>query len=400
MKKYWFLLLVFVTGIVRAETDETVTTSFDVGTVSVDTQQSTNEWITVKTIDIATQPQNDGCGFLCTSVPPLEFAWLSYGSGYVDWSPNEAEQTVSTTDGNMMVRLSYSDVKIKEILGMTVKETNLEYQQEVDSSASDSERRINTKSACPVVDGRCVLSLKAGLVSGKIDIQVKLPPSLSKKEYVFGNVQVGNIKVQSGFDKNPGYINTYSSTANKKVTLSGTISVPDRCYLLIDNTQQTDSSTQNITFNDVDADKVTAGTTPLSSKTLQLRSQCVGVKGASKSVNLDVKLTASDMGVENGYVFKLKPKNDTGTTAASRYLGIVARLLSTASCNDSDSNALKNGVYKYTGTVVQTGSNIHQSSIKSVPLTFSLCSFGDSGNLLTGGKHTGTLKLTARWKFE
>ncbi len=399
MKKYLFLLFaVFVFQLHAAEKSEEQ--NIEVGTLDVTTDHSSGEWITVKTIDIATQPQNDGCGFLCTSVPPLEFAWLSYGSGYVDWSLNEVEQTVSTTDGNMMVRLSYSDVKIKEILGMTVEETYLEYQQEVDSSASDPERRINTKSACPLVGGRCVLSLKAGLVSGKIDIQVKLPPALSKKEYVFGNVQVGNIKVQSGFDKNPGYINTYSSTANKKVTLSGTISVPDRCYLLIDNTQQTDSSTQNIIFNDVDADKVTAGKTPLSSKTLQLRSQCVGVKGGSKSVNLDVKLTASDMGVENGYVFKLKPKNDTGTTAASRYLGIVARLLSTVSCNDSDSNALKNGVYKYTGTVVQTGSNIYQSGMKSVPLTFSLCSFGDSGNLLTGGEHTGALKLTARWKFE
>ncbi|HBE2842335.1 TPA: hypothetical protein KL446_004513 [Escherichia coli] len=402
MKKYWFLLLVFVTGMVRAANEGVVTQSFNVGTVVVEGNNRTNEWFTVKTIKVSEQNQNNGCGFLCSQKINLDrVAFLGVGTGSVKWLPDGGEKTVSTPDGDMKVRLSYKDLKVRLNLMFSGVSYTKTYIGDFDISDKNNVVTKKTEGACESIYGPyCSLNFQVGLVAGEIDIQVKLPPALSKKNYEIKDILVGSLDATLMVEYIGANLPVITNNAQSQIVFSGYVSVPDRCYLLIDNVQQTDSSTQNIIFKDVEADKVTGGNVPLDSKTLQLRSQCIGVTGASKGVLLDAKLTPVDMAVENGYVFKLKPKS-TSETDTSRFLGVVARLLSSGSCNDSDRNALKNGVYTHIGQVVIAGNDTYLNGLASpVPLTFSLCSFGDGGNLLTAGEHTGTLKLTARWKFE
>ncbi|ELO4976014.1 hypothetical protein QUQ42_004118 [Escherichia coli] len=401
MKKYCFLLLVFVTGIVRAENEGLVTRNINLQTIVVDSDTDANEWVTVKTIKVSEENQNNGCGFLCSGLITLDnVTLLGRGVGAIKWLPDGAEKTVNTPDGDMKVRMIYKNIKLRAKFMLM----GVNYQRNYDNDFDVSETNnivTYTSEACDSLYGsECSVSFMSGIVGGEIDVQVKLPPALSNKNYELKNITVGSFENSLTVRYYGTNIQDRSESINTQFVVSGYISVPDRCYLLIDNVQQTDSSTKDITFKDVEADKVTGSNVPLDSKTLQLRSQCMGVKGASKGVQLDAKLTPVDMAVENKYVFKLKPKS-TSETDTSRFLGVVARLLSTGSCNDSDNNALKNGVYIHIGQVVIAGSKIHQNGLDSpVPLTFSLCSFGDGGKLLTAGEHTGALKLTARWKFE
>ena len=53
------------------------------------------------------------------------------------------------------------------------------------------------------------------------------------------------------------------------------------------------------------------------------------------------------------------------------------------------------------GVVVIADTNSGTSGLSSpYPLTFSLCSYGNGGELLTPGDHTGAVTLTTRWRFE
>ncbi len=402
MKKYCFLLLVFVTGIVQAESEGFVTQSFNIGTVVVDSNIKTSEWDTVKTIKVSEQNQNDGCGFLCTKEISIDnVTFLGKGRATIKWLPDGEEKTVNTVDGDMKIRLIYKDLKVRassKVVGVGYQRT---YIENFDVTTTNNMVTKDFDTCNSLYGQQCRISFMSGLVDGEIDIQVKLPPALSKKNYELKDVQVGSFENTLTLRYVGSNISDTTKRVQSQLFMSGYVSVPDRCYLLIDNVQQTDSSAQNITFKDVEADKVTGGTVTLDSKTLQLRSQCLGVVGASKAVQLDAKLTPVDMTVENGYVFKLNPKNGTSETGTSRYLGVVARLLPTGRCNNSDNNALKNGVYIPIGQVVIVNNNVYMNGLASpVPLTFSLCSFGDGGKLLAAGEHTGALKLTSRWRFE
>ncbi len=395
MKKYLFLLFaVFVFQLHAAEKNEE--NNIEVGTLDVTTDHSSGEWITVKTIDIATQPQNDGCGFLCASSETLETGFLSYGKGAAELVTVNSEKTITTTDGDMYVRLTYENVEVKETLTVTAGNNNFVYEKRVAQDSSDNV--LISDSPCSNSYGKCQLNFKAGLVSGRINIQIKLPPALSKKSYVFSSVDIGSLKLGLSFDQNPGYINVFSNTVEKKITVSGSISVPDRCFLTIGGSDIMGGGEQNITFSDVDADKLTSSGVSLSDKTLKIGATCYGVKGGSKPVVLDAKLSAlSGTDVDAGYIFKLKNKNSVDNT--TRYLGVIARALSTGGCSKDD-NTMMNDSYVYIGQVVVANAVNSINSLTEKPLTFSLCSFGEAGKLLMGGGYTGSLKLTTRWSFK
>ncbi|WP_213077478.1 hypothetical protein [Escherichia coli] len=358
---------------------------------SIDRSVNTTDWHTIGTIDIASQPQHDGCGFLCSSpqtvsvnhggIPFGRATWWNYGSD---------ERTVDTSDGELKIRFVYNNVTIRAVLVNT--NNTRQFLKEFSYNAAESDREVTPANACGNISG-CTYSFRAGMISGTIDIQVYLPTALSKKTYNLNNINIGHLVAMAAPSRsNLDFVKTEKTSY---LTLAGSISVPDRCYMTIDDGTENPSS-QSIDFGEIDA--YPQSDTVLKTKTLTLKTSCSGVKGG-KNVNVAsaIKLEpAGDTTIEDTYKFRLSPATDA-SVEYGRYLGIVANYDSTGNCNENI-NSFKSGVYKHMGFVVV--GNIYDSVKKSYPLIFSLCAFGDDEGRLTPGDYTGAIKLTMRWAYQ
>ncbi|HAN4903065.1 TPA: hypothetical protein IFJ00_003958 [Escherichia coli] len=397
MKRFLIFIVVIVSCQLYAATPNTSSgANIAAGAVNITREQRTDEWITINTIDISMQEQHNGCGFLCASPHDVSVKYQGFPFARGTWSNNGTnERTISTPDGNVSVRFVYKDVKIK--LTMVNRDNNREFIKEFSDSASESEREVTPANKCGNLYG-CTYSSSVGLISGTITVQVKLPPALSKKTYDLGTISIGQLTVLASSSRE--YLDFRKVEKSSNLTLSGTIGVPDRCYITIDDGHE-NPATQLIEFKEIDASSLTAGK-ELQSKTIKLRSYCVGVQ-AEKNVYSEVKLgPAGDSIFQDNYILKLKPQKNV-ESGSDRYLGIVVKALSSTGgqgCTQ-DSNVFTNDTYKYMGVVVIAGPGGSISGLSSsYPLVFSLCSYGSSGNVLTPGDHTGAVTLTTRWRFD
>ena len=397
----WFLIFIVIIVSCRlhaATPNTSAGANIAAGTVNITREQRTGEWITINTIDISTQDQHNGCGFLCASTRDVSVAHLGIPFVRGTWSNNGSnERTISTPDGNMSVRFVYKDVKIK--VTIAVRNNSNQFMKIVSYDAPENEREVTPQNPCGAITG-CTYGSSVGLVSGTINIQVKLPPALSKKSYDLGNINIGQLTALASPTRE--YLDFNKVEKSSYLTLSGQVSVPERCYIYIDNNNIESPSSLSVSFNDIDASSLTANKA-IQSKTIKVNSYCVGVQGALKNVYSDVKLgPAGGAEFQDDYILKLKPKknNVTGNNS-DRYLGIIVRDLNSGGDCRKDDNVFINGIYKHMGVVVIADTNSGTSGLSSpYPLTFSLCSYGNGGELLTPGDHTGAVTLTTRWRFE
>ncbi len=401
MKKFFVFLLALVACQVHAGTS--MSGNINIGTVEIDRNNATGNWVTVKTIDIASQNQNNGCGWACTlTQKAITTYWGNYFQPSVSWDVNlNLEQTVTTSEGN--------NIKVKVVGNNVVMKAGLYYYNStnatkimastktVDVTSSNSGVvSLQLSTYCGSFFSTCTYQVEAGFVSGTLEVQVQVPTVLSKKNYGL-DVNLGELQAQIAVS-----VDSSVTKQTNSLSVSGTVTVPDRCYITIDGGSE-NPATQSISFNEIDASSL-SGNTVLQSKTLNLMSTCIGVYGASKRVESYVKLGAASGSSFDDYILRLKPAQTTSQDSDSgNYLGIVAKNLPSASgenCN-SDGNTFINGQYKDMGMVVVAGGNMGSSSLNSsYPVTFNLCTFGSGESLLTPGEHTGAIILTTRWKFE
>ncbi|EII6398851.1 hypothetical protein LG918_003746 [Escherichia coli] len=398
MKRFLIFIVVIVSCRLHAATPNTSAgANIAAGAINLTREQRTNEWITINTIDISMQDQHNGCGFLCASPRDVSVNHLGIPFARGTWSNNGSnERTISTPDGNMSVRFVYRDVMIK--LVMINRGNNFEFSNTFSYDAPEANREVTPNNKCGNISG-CTYGSRVGLISGYIDVQVKLPTALSKKTYDLGTISIGQLTGLASPSRE--YLDFRKVEKTSDLTLSGQVSVPDRCYIYIDNSNVENPSSQSITFNDIDASSLTANK-ELQRKTIKLESYCVGVQG-TKNVYSDVKLEPAGGSIfQDNYILKLKPtKNDVTNSNSDRYLGIIVRELYSGGGCGRDNNVFTNGVYKNMGLVVLASSNSGTTGLNDpYPLTFSLCSYGSGGELLTPGEHTGAVTLTTRWRFE
>ncbi|EHO7054882.1 hypothetical protein [Escherichia coli] len=360
---------------------------------------ATGQWYNgFAVLDLSTAaPRDTSCGYMCTSPQTVKVNHLGFpfGRGTFNFYGTQ-ERTVSTPDGPLTIRFRFNDITL--FLRMTNRNNGNNFDKTFLSDAAESDREITPGNKCGNLGG-CTYQVQSGFASGKIIMDIKLPPALSQKTYDLGSISVADIVVlASPTRENQSFVQQIKTST---LTVHPTITVPDRCYINIDNGSGRNPSSYAITFSDIDASSVSTGT-PLQSKTIKLSSTCIGVAGALKDVVSEVKLEPSGVTtVADDYIFKLKPtKNDT--QEGERYLGIIARdTVSGNKCN-MDGSVFTSGQYKTMGTVVVAGSQSGgtNSLISPYPVTFSLCGFGDRSNLLIPGDHTGAVRLTTRWKFQ
>ncbi|OYC53838.1 hypothetical protein RX33_04522 [Escherichia coli] len=397
MRIFFVFLLYFIACQSYADVTQPNTSShsnISVGTISINRNVQTQNWVTIKTIDIANQSQYDGCGFLCTSPRQVSVNHLGLPFGRATYNNyNSNERTVETDDGELMVRFVYKDLKIRAVL---VNDGNgKQFVREFSSDATESEREVTPANKCGNLNG-CTYSFRAGIISGTIEVQVSLPMALSNKTYDLGNISVGQLIAMAAPTRE--HLDFVKTQRESNLSLSGNISVPDRCYVTIDNGTENPAA-QSIDFGEIDAYPQSRAV--LKTKTMMLRTSCFGVKGGDgRSVVAEVKLEpASDTTVEDNYKFRLKPASSIDASAAyNKYLGVVTKYESAANCNNDD-NTFINAIYKYMGIVIAGRTDLISSVKQSYPLVFSLCAFGDDG-MLAPGDHTGAITLTMRWKLQ
>ncbi|EHR8280854.1 hypothetical protein KUR45_001705 [Escherichia coli] len=392
MKKFFIFLLALVACQVHAATSGVK--NVDIGTVDLERSHRTDEWVTIKTINIAEQDQNDGCGWLCTMTGDVYSYYTQKPLARAIWTVNSL-QAVETPSGKIQVRVVPSDVMMR--LGIYNYVNKREFSTQANVSKNTDWVTVEPANPCGATYG-CTYYARVGLVSGRLDVQVQMPVVLSQKKYVLNNLKLGDLNVQITPRKDENQ--DYSTRNMSSLTLSGTIGVPDRCYITIDDGHE-NPATQLIEFKEIDASSLTAGK-ELQSKTIKLHSYCVGVQ-AEKNVYSEVKLgPAGDSIFQDNYILKLKPQKNV-ESGSDRYLGIVVKALSSTGgqgCTQ-DSNVFTNDTYKYMGVVVIAGPGGSISGLSApYPLVFSLCSYGSSGNVLTPGDHTGAVTLTTRWRFD
>ncbi|EFH6995789.1 hypothetical protein U9258_23220 [Escherichia coli] len=233
--------------------------------------------------------------------------------------------------------------------------------QHMDGILGDSQQFRPNRSCQQFITGCKRYESRSYLKSGIISISVKLPSDIKGGVYAFNNVNLGR------------FVTSYLARPNVEISgssylyLSGTITLPDRCYLSLSN--------KEINFNAI---KATENNGWIAQKTISLASTCVG---NDKPVKLDIKIQPiSGSSVTNNHLDLAK--DSQGNPA----LGIFASFLDTTQCqSDYTYNTFSN-----VGTmmVATTGSATIDQKIY-----FNLCKYG----IPTTGTHNASVNIVARW---
>lgn len=371
--------------------------------VDFSVENTTNEWLTVAEYSIVDLPQSRTCLYamcngagesLTLTVPRNNKPYAK--STFINFAHPDSPMQINTPDGIMLIRLTFSGTDLKAYLQNNENDRVWIEHVSIDNAASASVQ-VSPDNPCGAFIGGCPFTTIHGLHSGigsfgKAKVEVKLPPSISSKEYTINNLSLA--KIETVFNKTNTHISANYTTSY--FILSGKIKVPERCYLSIDG-----HNDGMIIFNDVDASSHSDNNIPLQTKKLLLKSTCTGVVGASMPLVSEVKISpAGDTQFSNG-VFRLKPIDITGTAKVSeKYLGIVAKYLpDITSCNVDNGYTFVSDAY-FNKKIVVPANNTSGSDISSTSfISLGLCTFGSADDLLVSGDHTGAIRLTTRWRF-
>lgn len=370
--------------------------------VDFSVENTTNEWLTIAEYSIVDLPQSTLCIYsmcngagdrLTLTVPRNNKPYAK--STFTNYAHPDSPMQFNTPDGVMLIRLTFSDTDLRAFLRNNENSRVWVERVSIDNKVSAS-IQVSPDNPCGAFIGGCpfttIHGLQTSVLRGKAKVEVKLPPSISSKEYTINNLSLA--KIETAFNKTNTNIGANYTTSY--FVLSGKIKVPERCYLNIDG-----HSNGMIIFNDVDASSHSDNNIPLQTKKLLLRSTCTGVVGASMPLVSEVRVSpVGDTQFSNG-VFRLKPIGMTGTAKASeKYLGIVAKYLpDTTSCNVGDGYTFVSDSYFNKKTVVPAN-NMSGSDVSSTSfISLGLCTFGSANDLLVSGDHTGAIQLTTRWRF-
>ncbi|HEF8785812.1 TPA: FasG [Providencia alcalifaciens] len=205
-----------------------------------------------------------------------------------------------------------------------------------------------------------------------LKLAVKLPGDFQKGTYTFSNVEVLNLGHTA---RNAS--NTIKQSASAKVYISGTITVPERCYI------DTGSSSE-MKFNDVSAG---ANNGKLEERDFTLRTIC-------KYINLNIKQYIKVSGNNGVSEYEILSKNNTNEKA----LALVMRIVRGdngenyyANCTPDLSGRVKFGQEYLLREINGNGLNIHsyRDTIK-----LALCKYGIP---IDYGEKNIPLTIISRW---
>ncbi|WP_089584349.1 hypothetical protein [Escherichia coli] len=225
----------------------------------------------------------------------------------------------------------------------------------------------------------CGYEYTAWITSAEISLGIIIPETLAAGTYYFNDVSIA--KMVSGLSS--AGPNAEQAKLESFIKVSGSITVPDRCYIKINNGEK-NPGLVSIEFTEVDS---SAREGFLEKKELILSGACYGL-GNDKSLSMSLKATPLSQTI-NDYTLRLKPANLSNEDG---FLGVMIKDIDDNSCNGND-NSLMFGVYK---DFLKSNGNVN--FIFNKPLYFNLCRYGST--LLTSGQHSGALTLTTRWRLQ
>ncbi|EGL9416652.1 hypothetical protein IMB16_003724 [Salmonella enterica] len=276
----------------------------------------------------------------------------------VAYHKDELKRSVSHSANNkdFLFTINYKNINYR----LTFYNGDTGSTQHMDGTLGDSQQFRPNRPCQQFITGCKRYASRTYLKSGIISISVKLPSDIKGGTYTFNNVNLGRL------------VTTYLARPNVEISgysyfyLSGTITLPDRCYLSL--------SDKEINFNAI---KATENNGWIAQKTVTLTSTCVG---NDKPVKLDIKIQPiSGSSVTNNHLDLAK--DSQGNPA----LGIFASFLDTTQCQSD---------YRY-NTFSNVGTMVATTSLSSIyqKIYFNLCKYG----IPTTGTHNASVNLIARW---
>ncbi|ENO0515353.1 fimbrial protein [Escherichia albertii] len=329
------------------------------------------------------------CAYSQVTVPGSIVMWPgSYWQGYIKAKP----YTYTTNDGTPLVFSVWfangqPTLKWEERNKVTNSVGHHSARAPVGSYAQLAGGTTDWKSSDS--DGNAFLrpSLKCGSMSGcvmkgmtyfdsahdaKVNLSLQLPKGFTKKTYSFSFVPVMEIGHTLRNEKG-----TASSTMSATLYISGSITIPDRCY--INNT-----SNSEIKFNDVSAG---AADGLIESRDVTLSTTC---RSLNTTVKQYIKVTRTGAGGNNS-AYQTFAEDTDGNKALALAMRIIPQGENgSVSCNPVTTEKVQFGPEYLIRTLQLTGLDpTYRDTIK-----FGLCKYGIPA---TYGEKSIPITITSRW---
>lgn len=285
--------------------------------LTIDKTEYSGKNITIGQLDISTTSSTpvtgDGvisCGskdFLCgvTGSRNVATAWLASPLGRGEWYP---KNTVTTTINGIpfTFNISFENLQYNYFL------RNNDSSGYEEKTGSVGDGNSITIGRCGNISGCRNYEFRAALRGGNVLIKLTVPSNIKSGQYPF-NILLGEYKtVFTPRQSSPSYV--HSATA--QLYASGTIVLPERCFLEL--------SDNNITFQ-----KVASGDENYvqDKKNITIKSHCIGI---DKPVELNVKLVPNSTVDTGGYLNLANNSQGTGA------LGVAYSWKDINDCNSNE----------------------------------------------------------------
>ncbi|HAN3911000.1 TPA: hypothetical protein J8046_004918 [Escherichia coli] len=366
MKKNIFPFVLFMWPLVSHAVSNNYTARYPLFTI--DKTQYSGKNITIAQLDISTTSSTPVTGdrvlscrsqdFLCgiTGSRNVATAWNASPLGRGEWYP---KNTVTTTINGMPFTFNISFEHLQYEYFLRNNDTGA-YEKKTGSPGDGNSITIRR---CGNLGGCRNYEFRAALHAGKVTINLKVPSGIKSGQYGF-NILLGEYKtVFTPRQSSPSYV--HSATA--QLYASGTIGLPERCFVEL--------SDNNIIFQ-----KVASGDENYvqDKKNITIKSHCIGI---DKPVELKVKLVPNSILDRGGY---LNLANDSQGTGA---LGVA---YSWKDINDCNSNENFNKDY----LIGKASATKGRSNFPDTKIYFLLCKYG----IPKQGTYSSSINLTATWK--
>ncbi|EOV7857438.1 hypothetical protein ACOREH_004647 [Escherichia coli] len=366
MKKNIFHLILFMWPFASYALSNNYTARYSL--LTIDKTEYSGKNITIGQLDISTTSSTpvtgDGvisCGskdFLCgvTGSRNVATAWLASPLGRGEWYP---KNTVTTTINGIpfTFNISFENLQYNYFL------RNNDSSGYEEKTGSVGDGNSITIGRCGNISGCRNYEFRAALRGGNVLIKLTVPSNIKSGQYPF-NILLGEYKtVFTPRQSSPSYV--HSATA--QLYASGTIVLPERCFLEL--------SDNNITFQ-----KVASGDENYvqDKKNITIKSHCIGI---DKPVELNVKLVPNSTVDTGGYLNLANNSQGTGA------LGVAYSWKDINDCNSNEDFNKNHLIGKASAT---TG----RSNFPDTNIYFLLCKYG----IPKQGTYSSSINLTATWK--
>ncbi|EJR7728730.1 hypothetical protein AAIC10_004794, partial [Salmonella enterica subsp. enterica serovar Schwarzengrund] len=366
MNKNMFPLILFMWPLASYALSNNYSARYPI--VTIDKTQYSGKNISIGKLDISTTSSTpvtgDGvlsCGskdFLCgvTGSRNVATAWLASPLGRGEWYP---KNIVTTTINGIpfTFNITFENLRYNYFL------RNNDSGGYAETTGSVGDGKSITIGRCGNTSGCRNYEFRAALHAGNVLINLTVPSNIKSGQYPF-NILLGEYKtVFTPRQSSPSYV--HSATAQLYAT--GTIVLPERCFLEL--------SDNNITFQ-----KVASGdeNDVQDKKNITIKSHCIGI---DKPVELNVKLVPNSIVDTGGYLNLANNSQGTGA------LGVA---YSWKDINDCNSNEDFNKNYLIGKVSATTG----RSNFPDTKIYFLLCKYG----IPKQGTYSSSINLTATWK--